>query len=118
MDIYVSGKWEERPRVREVMFDLTSAGHHITYDWTICEVADINSAIADLRGVLDADAYVGVFEKDLPYKGALIEMGVALGMGIPIYIIGDALNLSNCIFLYHPNVHVGYNSYVKDLLHV
>jgi nucleoside 2-deoxyribosyltransferase len=95
MKVYVAGKWEEKERVREVQDLLKRHGHTITHDWTR-EEEDLNHiehfatfALQDKQGVMGADAYVGVFEKDLKYKGAFAEMGIAVALGIPIYILGQ-----------------------------
>ncbi len=109
-NIYVAGKWEEKERVQEIMVLLREQGHVITYDWTTCAVADRHQALMDLEGVREADAFVGVFEKDLPYAGAYAEFGMACMLGIPCYLIGRAAD--RCIFTKLPNVHYG----ISDLL--
>lgn len=111
MKIYVAGKWEEKDRVREVQQKLQLHGHTITHDWTTEESCGDNEdkwkshAVNDLAGVLNADAYVGVFEKNLKYSGAIAEFGIALGNGIPIYIIGHALDTN--VFMRLPQVNRG-----------
>lgn len=107
MKIYVAGKWEEKERVREVQEQLRAAGHTITHDWTMEPVGAVrlDCALMDKQGVLDAEAYVGVFEKDLPYKGAMSELGIAVATGIPIYILGTFCD--NNIFTALPEVHRG-----------
>lgn len=114
--IYVAGKWEEKDRVRQVQEQLKAAGHTITYDWTRAN-GDNNAvgsrqafAMADRSGVFEADVFVGVFEKDLKYIGALTEMGMAVAMDIPIYILGNSID-SN-IFLELPEVRRG----IQELL--
>ena len=108
MKIYVAGKWEEKKRVREVQQQLRDAGHTITYDWTLAElngVPSVDQALNDKQGVLGADAFVGVFEKDLAYKGAMTELGMALAKGIPCYILGKACD--NNIFITLPEIKRG-----------
>lgn len=56
----------------------------------------------DLNGVTDADILVVLAERDLPYKGAFVELGAALASGIPTYIIGTGMK--GCLFLRHPLV--------------
>jgi nucleoside 2-deoxyribosyltransferase len=104
MKVYVASKWENKPRVKEIMTILREHGHTITYDWTECEVSNVEQAILDLRGVADADILVGVFEKDTAYKGSLVELGAALALGKPVYILGDAPVIYDCIFFRHPHV--------------
>ncbi len=98
MRVYVASKFENHARVREVQEQLRAAGHTITYDWTRCAVMDILQAKKDLRGVLDAEVVVLIIEEDVPYRGALVELGIALGAAIPVYVLGTALD-DLCIFL-------------------
>ncbi len=112
MKIYVAGKFELADRVRETMFQLVDAGHTITYDWTLQTEVNAAQAVADLRGVVEADALVAVFEHLVSYRGALVEFGVALGLGKPIYVIGNALD-DHLIFLHHPSVRRGIESLLK-----
>ena len=107
MKIYVASKFENKDRVREVMNQLRMAGHEITHDWTRekphpTPAQRTQYAEDDRQAVLRADAYVGIFEKDLKYSGALVELGIAVARGIPIYILGSAIDRN--IFLMLPNV--------------
>lgn len=115
MRVYVAGKWEEKARVREVQQQLRDAGHVITHDWTSEEEVGITQehAVNDKNGVLTADAFIGIFEKDLRYSGALSEMGIAIAKGIPIHILGDAIN--NNIFLMLPEVRRGISTLLEGL---
>lgn len=116
LKVYVASKWENKRRVREVMGMLELSGHEITYDWTHQEVDTRTQAIRDLRGVVDADVYVGIFEEEASYKGALVEMGAALALGKPVYILGDWSGIDQCIFFRHPHIRRGENAFVRDLL--
>lgn len=109
MRIYVAAKWEEKEKARQVMDMLEAAGHTITYDWTQCSVCDREQAERDRDGVLTADAFVGIFERDLAYCGALVELGMALGRGIPCFLIGNAIDVERgkCIFTQLPNIRRG-----------
>ena len=101
--VYVAAKWEDRERAREVMNAFREAGDTITYDWTVDESSfSAKQAAADRQGVLDADIFVGVFEKELAYMGALVEMGMAAAHGIPIFIMGHGID--KCIFTLLPEV--------------
>ena len=111
MKIYVATKYEEAPRARQVMGLLIAHGHTITYNWTWNEQSSSEQAHKDMQGVLDADALVLIIEKDLQYKGALVEVGIALGKGIPVYVIGSYFD--NCIFSALPQVHQGIDSLVQ-----
>jgi nucleoside 2-deoxyribosyltransferase len=117
MKIYVAGKWEDKPRVREVQNYLKRFGHTITHDWTTESCGDDEEkwkehARDDKAGVLAADAFVGVFEKDLRYSGALSEFGMACALGIPCYILGSAINGN--VFLRLPEVHRGLEGLIGE----
>jgi nucleoside 2-deoxyribosyltransferase len=106
LKVYVAGKWEEKDRIREVQQQLRDAGHTITYDWTSYEGGlTQEQAIFDTDGVYDADALVAVYEKDLKYSGAMVELGMALAVGVPVHVLGNACD--NCIFLLMPGVTRG-----------
>lgn len=106
MKFYVASKWEDRTAVRELHKTLIELGHKITVDWTWHEKEDpgypSEYAVEDVLGVKMADVYVGLFIDSHYYKGALVEMGVALGLGIPVCIIGHAID--SCLFTSHPLV--------------
>ena len=104
MKFYIAGKFEERADVRKLMDKVEALGHTITCDWTIHEQSDyrIHYAIADVEGVQSCDVYVGRFLNENSYKGALTEMGVALGQAKKVIVIGHAID--SCIFVNHPNV--------------
>lgn len=106
MRIYVAGKWEERERVRTIMALLRTVGHTITHDWTRNdERMSRESARGDLNGVVSAEAVVFLAEHDLPYKGSLVEVGIAIGRNIPVYVLGNACD--SCIFWQLPLVQKG-----------
>ena len=103
MRIYVAGKFEDRENVRRIQNALRELGHTITFDWTTDEFRNREATTKDIllctEGAKSADVYVGLFEKSLPYKGALVEMGVCLGLGKECCIIGHAID--SCIFCFH-----------------
>lgn len=106
MRIYVAGSWLEKPRIQEIMRELRDAGHGITFDWTenhdkqrsLCGI----DAEMDMDGVRRCQAFVGVFEEDHKYQGALLEMGAALVQNKPVFLLGHAID--SCIFTYMWNV--------------
>ncbi len=104
MRIFVSGKFEDRLNIRRIQNVLRAMGFEITEDWTYHEYSDkgypVDYAISDVRGVLKSDIYVGRFVADYNYKGAFVELGVALGKGNLCMIIGHAID--DCIFVNHP----------------
>lgn len=112
MNIYVAGKWEEMARVREVQAQLRAVGHRITHDWTSYQSdSPRDQAICDLTGVRCADVLVLIVEKDLRYAGAWVEMGIAIGRGIPVYVLGTAGDQN--IFMNLPRVYRGIDSLLE-----
>jgi hypothetical protein len=104
MRIYVASKFEN-PRAPIVAAQLEAAGHVITYKWWGCSNFVQAQALLDFEGVLSADALVLVVENDYRYSGALTEFGMALARGIPVYIMGNAIDRN--IFTLMPNVYRG-----------
>jgi len=98
------------------MSELEQAGHIITLDWTVHEAPDggadgidgydpellASYAMEDVWGVQIADALVAIMERDYPYKGLWVEVGIALGCDILVCILGSAGD--SCIFMNHPGV--------------
>lgn len=105
MRVYVAGKWELRDRVQTIMHDLTLFRHVITYDWTVVEQESSTQAVKDAEGVQTADVLVLIAEEDVPYAGALVELGIAIGCGIPVFVLGNAPITRRCIFMKHPLVY-------------
>jgi len=93
LKIYIATKFENHPRAQEVAKNLEDAGHTITYKWWVSDEPSAEQAWLDYTGVIFADAVVLIVEKNLPYSGALTEFGIALGRGIPVYIMGNALDI-------------------------
>ena len=114
MKIYVAAKWEDKDRAQEVQRLLRDAGHTITYDWTVNEEECGAQVENDIDGVRGADAFVGIFEQDLKYAGALMEFGAALAMNIPVYILGSA-PITRHMFFKHSNVHLGITQLLKEV---
>lgn len=105
MKIYIAGKWEEHKLIAEYAKELENRGHTITFPWFTKHLGETPLSVAateDLQGVLDADVCIFVFERMLPYSGAMSELGVALGTGKEIYIIGDGGDRN--VFTHHPRV--------------
>lgn len=110
LKVYVATKFEHSGRAAEIADLLEEYGHTITYRWWRHPQDSMVQAVLDLRGVADADVLVAILEKDLPYAGTFAEIGAALVLGKPVYVIGEAGK--QLIFLKHPNVKVG----IGDLL--
>lgn len=117
LKIYVAGKWKEREKVRSIMDMFESRGHIITCDWTkhiAPEKIDKDHdwaqnghktyAEEDLEGVKNCDILVAYMpDPDVFYKGAWIEIGIALGLNKKVIIIGKDITT---VFLGLPNVIV------------
>lgn len=105
MKIYVAGKFEDRESIRALYVILRQHKHTITLDWTNHDHPESDKeqeewAIADIEGVKQCDILIALFLRDYRYRGALIEVGVALGLGKPVIILGRNENSST--LLHHP----------------
>ncbi len=106
--MYIAGEYEDRERVKATINLLESLGHEITFDWTPYEddcLPEKGEWLArhSIESVKRADAYIGLYLDDYKYRGALVEMGTALGFKKPCYLIGDSW-VKDCLFMSHPLV--------------
>ena len=125
MRIYVAGKWEEKHGVRIAQQMLRNAGHEITFDWTAQpntknEAELDKQCLCDIEGVMSADALVAVLVNEDKYiwKSAnrYAEIGIAIGVGIPVYILG--VPRADFLFRRCPTVQVfNFMAEVVDALH-
>lgn len=88
-NLYVGGALGDVVRVRRLMQACISEGHALTLDWTTLPVgpsgADHSARAAAMRdAVLACDVFV--LADHLAARGALVELGVALGAGIPAVV--------------------------------
>ncbi len=106
MRIYVGGSRHERDVVRRVQDTLMDFGHTITFDWTGAEGEILLNhgeghygedatkwkAIAEreVSAVKNCDAMVACLSPAGKGRGLYIEMGIAIGLRIPVYLYGDA----------------------------
>ena len=104
MRFYVAGKWEERKICRALMKELQRRGHGITRNWTkrLGTETDELIALCDEDAVLRADIVVIIALKQLPYKGAYVELGIGLAADKQIVLIGQGFE--GCVFIAHPAV--------------
>jgi hypothetical protein len=108
--VYVAGKWSEREKARKVMKELNDRGYAIAVDWTTHEHPDMfkEYVLEDIEAIKSSDILLAcMWNKNIFYKGAWIEIGVALGLDKKIIIIGEEVS---GIFLSHPNISIA-----KDL---
>lgn len=94
MKIYVATSVLATSAAIEAATALEAEGHTISFKWWLVEASTLptekwpEQAEADLQGIRDADALVALFPTDLPYRGTLAEVGAALILGKPVYMIG------------------------------
>ena len=107
MRIYLAGKFEEAPTIKAYADELRRFGHTISYPWfelhTKPGVPDLTlESIEDVEGVKSCDAAIFIFEKNLPYSGAMTELGLALAWNKYIVVVGHGGDRN--IFTKHPDV--------------
>ena len=104
MRIYVAAKFCDRLMVREVYKRLEENGHTVTVDWTNHEQDTDEDkrhwSEVDIQGIRDCDALIAVFIEERHQRGAMIEIGAALGLNKPVLIIGYSESTST--LLKHP----------------
>lgn len=119
MKFFVSGKVGSESDAKHVMDLLRYAGHEITFDWTALPhlrpydknvSASLNAAVLETRGVKNADVLVLVSHDS--GLGMFVELGIALGVGIPVRVLTD--KESRTMFFHHPLVRRVAN--VEELL--
>jgi hypothetical protein len=106
---FVSGKIGEESNVKQAIEILRESGHDVTFDWTSIphlrpyeENADAarDAAIQESQAVKNSNVLLLIpHEKGV---GMYVELGIAIGVGIPIRII--TTSESNTMFFHHPLV--------------
>lgn len=107
MKLYVAGIREEAADIKVLAEALERSGHEIVLPWWEF-LGQRQSVMAerDVRAIRVADALVVLFKTaGLPYRGALVEIGVALGLEKCVYVVGDGE--PPVVFLHHPLVRRG-----------
>lgn len=106
MKIYIAGKWEEHGLIKSYADRLRAQGHEITFPWFEKHLGGEpldRCAVEDLEGVLKANLSIFIFERDLPYRGAMTELGIALADGMQeIAVVGHGGD-SN-VFCHHRRI--------------
>lgn len=113
MKVYVTSKYENYLAVREAQALLREHGFDISYDWTKAhdefpkltsavqrDVYQLEQAKRDLKGALEADFQLCLGHEKI--RGGMVELGVALAIGCPIFIV-DA-RLCDNVFFHLPQV--------------
>src|SRR5574341_1710104 len=101
MRLYVAGKWAESAYCRDVMDMLKVLGHEITCDWTghIHPEKSEKYALEDQEGVRRCDVLLALMPNpSIFYKGAWIEIGMAIAYGKKVVIVGEEVS---SVFLGH-----------------
>jgi hypothetical protein len=123
MRIYIASSFLNKENVRIARDLCVSAGHTITFDWTSedagertgLELANYlsNAALKDYNGARTADVLI-VLHDDRG-RGMATEFGIALGLGIPVFIVGayDPTGHMRNIF-YH--LHVNHCASIVEVL--
>jgi len=96
--IYVAAPWAKWREARAMMDAIEAAGHIVAHDWTVDAAnglpgvptgeAATKAATDDLRGVALAHAMILLTFDDAPGSGCWVEVGYALGRGIPVVVVG------------------------------
>ena len=104
MRIYVATKWSDREHAHEVMNWLEGLGHTIVLDWTQHEGSGLSkAAVNDAVAVCAADVLVFLADHGEHFKGAYVEMGMAMGAGKTVIVVGHKAD--GCVFTHHPTVY-------------
>lgn len=97
---YVASKYENKEDVRKLMYALIEHGHTITEDWThSLEENNNNAAVACWQGVVNCEVFIGLFDKPYQFKGAYVELGIAIALHKIIVIIGHHADAQTFIHL-------------------
>lgn len=99
--IYIAGRWHMKEDLRKCRRDLEKLGCEVTSRWL--DTRDIHytekllaqHAENDVNDIVRADSLVAVFHEGVTgYQGTFFEIGLAVGLGMPVYIVGS----TTCIF--------------------
>lgn len=111
MNVYVASSFLNKEGARKIQYLLKQNGHRITADWTIHDpTKSIDrlkiETLTDMRGIVLADVLVIVWPGRYTTS---TELGIALGIGIPVLVLGplDVLTQARVethLFLNHPLV--------------
>jgi nucleoside 2-deoxyribosyltransferase len=110
MKFFVSGKVGNESDAQQLMSLLRQAGHEITFDWTTIAhlrpydqnaKASREAALLETRGVKQADVLI-IIANDMGI-GMFVELGIAIGAGIPVRVVTTSKD-SRTMFFHHPLV--------------
>ena len=91
MNFYIASSFQNKEHVQALATELKNRGYRHTYDWTKNEKAatvdDLTSiGEAELEAVKKADFLIVLLPGG---KGTHIELGIALGKEIPVYLYNE-----------------------------
>lgn len=123
MKVYVSGKWEDRQYLYNLMRRLEEEGHYISYDWTTLEprLSQVNldtpstlgatymtkSAYRNVHGIEQADlVFVVMTDQKDPYQNSFAEIGCAIALKkmVLVYCPWPNAECQKGFFYYHPYI--------------
>jgi hypothetical protein len=108
MTLYLAASWDRQDVIRRQVPRFERVGHQITYRWweqpgATDPVILRRQAAQDLDGVAQAEALVLYYHH--PSEGKAVEMGFALGRGIPVLVVGaPPPGCETLLFHHHPAV--------------
>ncbi len=97
MNYYIGSGFYNIENVRRLRDLLSAQGHTHTYDWTLNTRADSVDALRDIgekeRDAIKGSDFVIIL---LPAgKGSHVELGIAIGSGVPVFIHDTTDSMTN-----------------------
>lgn len=116
MKFYVAGATDAIDDVRLIQNLMKGLGHNLTFDWTDPVIGDIRHDWSDhpeearshskkeLDAVRESDFVVIVPSPKGRGLGCFVEVGAAMGLEIPVYVVKVVVPMRESVFWYAPNV--------------
>lgn len=108
MRVYLAGRWSQKEYLKSLRSDLQNINHVVTSRWLDLEKQEYSidakpqQALDDCIDVDTAHMLIAVFQPDITgYQGTLFEIGLAMGIGIPVTVIGF---IPHFVFYYLPTI--------------
>lgn len=103
---YVASSLDNIPDVRNAILSMTIAGFKNTYDWSthgrVIDKSDLSQiAQKEMFGVVEADFLILLMPAKL---GSHVELGIALALNKPVFIIENNIEYEEKSFYNLPNV--------------
>ena len=95
--VYVASAFCNKAETRAVQAALIAAGHTVSHDWTTEDASHLEFKSPayfeylercgenDLRGIINSTAVVVIAHEQM--RDTLCEMGLAIGFGVPVYVL-------------------------------